>query len=510
MTSLASYAEPEAEEDFNTDRSQSEVAAWIVLAAGFIGAIFTPNPVLTAAALLVLPVLVALLWRRGEVPILFFAAAYQWLQVSTKVFRANTLGITVADAGVTPTVVSAVWLGLAAIVVLAVGMRWALRGLPMRAEEAETEASAIPPSRAFRLYLVSTAFGAAMHAVAWIVPGLTQIALGLEGMKWIGFFVLGYVVLSQRQGYLLFLAATAFEFIQGIGFFSGFKEVVFVAGISYLTVQSRMTTRAVLIGVVGLAFLFILGGAWTSIKGEYRSYLSQGDASQTVSVSREDQLSKMGQLVGGLTWEDIVLSIDPLLARIEYVDYFALSMDYVPAAVPHQQGRVWLEAVQNLIPRLIYPSKPVLTSDSEHTMEYTGQYMASDAEGTSISLGYVADSYVDFGPFFMFVPLLIAGFLWGWIYRYFQSRSASALIGFAFALAALLAASSFEIASVKLLAGVVVKFLALAVALKFLEPRICDWLTLSDFESDSDEVDDVSHASHEIPPALPRQLRSVR
>ena len=53
---------------------------------------------------------------------------------------------------------------------------------------------------------------------------------------------------------------------------------------------------------------------------------------------------------------------------------------------------------------------------------YTGSRVAGTEEGTSIGIGYMAESYIDFGPIYMFVPILLLGVFYGLIYRYFIAR----------------------------------------------------------------------------------------
>lgn len=477
-----------------------EAPVWVLVVVGVLLALLSANPLLTVASLLTLPVLISLLWRRGEVPILLFAAGYQWLQVSAKVFQANLLDVSVVEIGLTPTVERAIWMGLLSVVVLAAGMRFALRTVQLsRGDESASEALVIPLTRAFTFYLLCAAIGVGAKGAAWAVPGVHQIAIALEGIKWIGFYVLAYVALTQRSGYWLLAGATAFEFVQGIGFFSGFKTVVFVLVLAFFTASRRIDGRALGFGLAGLAGLLVIGSAWTVVKVDYRAFLNQGSGMQETVVSEEEQLAKLVDLVTGLSWGDIERGFNPLLARVAYVDFFAASMDYVPTVVEYQGGRVWGEALQNLVPRLLYPDKPVLVSDSEHTMQYTGYYLASTEQGTSISLGYVADSYIDFGPIWMYVPILLLGVLWGLMYRYFMRRSGSALLGFAFSLAVLLVAYQYEIAAVKLVAGIVVKFLVLAVVLRLFERRLRAWLRITDHDlvvayPDEDKYAEPAHA----------------
>jgi hypothetical protein len=138
---------------------------------------------------------------------------------------------------------------------------------------------------------------------------------------------------------------------------------------------------------------------------------------------------------------------------------------------------LWWQSILNvLVPRLLYPDKPVLPSDSDLTSRYTGIYMAGGARGTSISLGYVAESYIDFGPYGMFLPVFALGLIWGAMYAFYVRRAPTPEEGFAFALALLINASSFEIASVKLLGGMLMRFIVLALVFSQWT-RVRRWLT---------------------------------
>ena len=226
-------------------------------------------------------------------------------------------------------------------------------------------------------------------------------------------------------------------------------------------------------GTVLLAALLVFGAAWTSVKNEYRNFLTQGERSQTTVVSRSEQLGRLGELIGSLSWEDVQEGMEPLFLRIAYVDFFALTMDFVPEYRPHEGGKVWMDSILHVLqPRVLFPDKPVLKSDSEFTMQYTGLFLASDDEGTSISIGYMGESYIDFGVPGMFVPILILGFFWGWMYAFFISHAQSAIFGYAFATALLIEAYQFEMAGIKLFGGMLMKFMVLSLALYFLEPRL--------------------------------------
>src|SRR4051794_24772547 len=101
-------------------------ATWIalILITG-LGSL-TANPLLTPFAIAVLIAVVRLLWRRGEPPVLVFAGAMQWLQAAAAVLYTDFNGLSVAQAGGSPQFETATWLSIAAVLVLAFGMRLAL------------------------------------------------------------------------------------------------------------------------------------------------------------------------------------------------------------------------------------------------------------------------------------------------------------------------------------------------------------------------------------------------
>ena len=476
VPSSAVLAAPLAEE---SPYVKLPASLWAVFGGLALLGLTTANPWLTAVALLLLPVFISLLWRQGETPVLLFAVGFQWLQVTAKVFHADVLGVSVNDLSYgASTVEQAVWLSLLGLVVLAVGMRVGMRRLkPMHTAGVGLEVAVFSPERAFMLYLAGAVFSEVVREFAWVIGGLAQPLLALAAVKWVFFFVLGYVVLRRRERYPYFVAAILIEFVGGIGFFSGFKTVLFVTLIVLFTVRYTLRPSMVIYSTFILTALLVFGAVWTSVKGDYRAFLNQGTGMQSVVVSQAEQFEKLGELIGELSAEDVALGMEPMFERIAYVDFFALTLDYVPQYQPHEGGRVWLSSIQHVVtPRILFPSKPRLRSDSELTMLYTGLYLASDAEGTSISIGYMGESYVDFGPYGMFVPIFLLGLFWGTMYYFFMAKARFTILGYAFATALLLNAYQFEMASIKLLGGVLIRFIVLALVIHFLEARIATWL----------------------------------
>jgi hypothetical protein len=90
----------------------------------------------------------------------------------------------------------------------------------------------------------------------------------------------------------------------------------------------------------------------------------------------------------------------------------------VPEVLPHEDGAIMWSALRHMVtPRILFPDKDVLPSDSELVRKYTGIPVAGADQNTSIAFGYAAESYVDFGIPLMFVPSILYGCLMGLLYR---------------------------------------------------------------------------------------------
>src|SRR5439155_12788367 len=142
--------------------------------------------------------------------------------------------------------------------------------------------------------------------------------------------------------------------------------------------------------------------------------------------------------------------------------FFALTLMHVPDSVPYEHGSLWLGALKHIVtPRLFFPEKETI-SDSDRTMLYTGVRVATEEQGTSIGIGYVAESYVDFGPIGMFAPILLLGIFYGLIYRLLVIHSRSKLISTAIASAILIfGAYTIETSNIKIVGGIVTALLVI-------------------------------------------------
>ncbi|MBL0056508.1 MAG: hypothetical protein IPP31_09990 [Chitinophagaceae bacterium] len=62
--------------------------------------------------------------------------------------------------------------------------------------------------------------------------------------------------------------------------------------------------------------------------------------------------------------------------------------------------------------------------------KYATRKVATAKYGASFSLGFMAESYIDFGPYLMFIPIFLVGLLPGFIYKVIILQSINYLWGF--------------------------------------------------------------------------------
>ena len=164
---------------------------------------------------------------------------------------------------------------------------------------------------------------------------------------------------------------------------------------------------------------------------------------------------------------DLSRGLESGVERLGYLEYFARSIQTVPSQIPHQEGRLWLEAMAHLVtPRFLFPEKREI-NDSDRTNAFCGVRVADADQGTSISIGYAGESYIDFGPVLMFVPILLLGMFWGWGYRWMSNCSSERPLAIAAGVVFVMSgALYFESSNLKILGGGVIALIVWTLLLR--------------------------------------------
>lgn len=439
------------------------------------------NSLLALVAIFVLVIGSALLWRPGEPPILLFIFGYQWLQASIAIFHANWFGKTVSELSVYGGNLSlATALSLLGLLSMAVGMRvGARRWRPRVAQLARDVALRYDTKRWFYLYAAAFLVASMAQSVAWVVPGLSQPLLAIANLKWAFFFILTYATFVRLGTSRTFwMLAFGVELALSLGgYFSNFKTVFLMSLLAMVMAGVRLSPKQIVGSVILSVVMLALGIVWTAVKTDYRSFLSGGQNAQIVTVDYTTRIGKLIELVSELDRDKLASGTEQLLERLAYVEFFGMVLETVPDTLPHEWGALWWDAVTRpFMPRLFFPWKSEI-NDSDRTNYYTGLGVAGAESGTSISIGIMGESYIDFGEYGMMVVLFAYGVAIGRIYRWMLfSRNGQGLLGASLASATLFGAAALESSITKVVGGVLVTFLASIMLIQVIAPRFLRWM----------------------------------
>ncbi len=447
----------------------------VLFAVGLISAL--ENGLYILLCFFTLLAMLVLLWRYNRPGIVVFSFVFQWIQVVAFVIwmniREKPIDFLSKSA---PYAMVASCLGL---LLMAVTVSKGIQKLPIYSDEVfSEEAKKVSEKKVLTLYLLSTVFLSSIGFIFGNTSGFAQVLVTVSSLKWIFFMWYGYISWINKKNRIILLAIIAYEFTTGLySYFSSFKEVIFFIIIVALTFIKKISFKQFLnfslIAFVLLAFFI----TWTAIKGEYREFLNKGSRQQIVKVSQSEALSKIGEKVQHITWLDYQMSLNLALYRIQYIYHLSVTMDRIPSVMPHEDGKIWWENITFVFtPRLLFPEKSIYEATNK-TNKYTGFRYAGIKKGASFSLGYFADSYVDFGYIGMYAPLIILALFVVWIYRvFYKMNNLNLFLRFAIINVCLYNFASFEADGLYLFGRTLTDFLVFYVLCRFFFPSVQKWL----------------------------------
>jgi hypothetical protein len=457
-----------------------QVTIIFMLIASF--GLLSANPFITFLGFCMVPALWNLLYKPGEPAVLLFCALFQWIQAFAQVISANIEGRTLDAVFGGPQLEWAAWLSLTSVLVLSLGMRsanWIFPRLRINNSRMQNEIKHLDSRRLAILYFILLMFSICITYASGYAGGLRQPLLAFAYIKWVPLILLAWTTLQNRRApHFLILVVTAEIALGFISYFSTFKSVIFVLLIVGLGITNERGRFRILPIMVSMLIFIPLIGFWQAVKSEYRLFLNQGTGQQVVMVSIPERLAFLAKSASGVELLDISNGIVTGIERLGYLDFFALSLLAVPSQIPHENGDLWFGAIKHTVmPRLLFPDKPVL-NESERTMRYTQVRIAGENEGTAISLGYPAESYIDFGMYGMFIPIFLLGLFLGWVYRWFSTRGPYYVFGNALGICLLLfSGHQLETSNVKIFGGLVAGIIAFALVNKFTVPLMWRYCT---------------------------------
>lgn len=439
--------------------------AWNVavacVAASVILAPMSDEPLAVAASLMSLALIFKFLWTRDEPPLLLLPAVMQWSQVALVPLSTLWQGGTMlqnSQYGGGDT--AAAIYGLVGVTLFSFGLRLGALGSNRdRAflQELRTECQVWPARTILQLAFGAIAVG---YVATWAMGfgGSTRELFNqASSLRYAGFFLLTFWCLLTKQKHLLLTVTVLLDVVLGMtGFFADFMNTVLVVGIAAIAARSDPKLKD--LGVLAAAGLLVVVSAvfWSSIKADYRDFVNQGTGEQVVTVSLSERLHYVGAKIADFDGEQFGKGLDRLVSRHGYIEFLGLTMHYVPEAVPHEYGKISFSAFEHiLMPRLLFPWKPPLPSDTDVMVQYTGLANVWRSN-TSISIGYLGELYVDFGLIGGVIAAGLFGFLVGRLYAIVRDYGRTPrLVNVCLCMFVLLPASYFGTALVKMFGALI-------------------------------------------------------
>lgn len=446
------------------------VPEYSILFIGGIYALTSHNPTITFVAILFPLVLIKLLWKTNEAPFLFFALLTQSLAVVVKVFYSNAIDVDFTQVHDNPThIVSAFYLSLIGLFSISLGMHLVIKTFDLRSLDYIEAGKKFSNKKLIRIYIISAIVYPTLFALSFRLGGLQQPIYELLQFKWAIFVILlvnSFATGNVKNFLMIFFIEVILSFT---GYFSAFKDYFFIFFIGLLIVsRNRLKpSYAIALLLIAGAGLYIMV-IWEHVKPEYRLYLSSGQAAQVSTKSNGESLSKLYSLIAETNQEGIADGFYKTVNRLSYIDFLSATEAQVPSNIAHTNGSLWSGALERVFePRILFPNKKAI-DDSEKARLYTGHDYAGADRGASISLGYIAESYVDFGEIGMHVPLFLFGILIGLIYKSVLMNSPNILVGTALVVPLYIEIYNYEKALDKVVGGVFMYFIIYLVVKRFL------------------------------------------
>ena len=360
-------------------------------------------------------------------PVLALAMTMQWVSVSIGVFY-NLLTGRPLDAIVRTDYRSMVLLGLGCVAAMTVGLALGrhLTGR-IRQSQAVRPAHALTFKSTMFIYVISTAALSAVRITDVDLGGLAMAALSLTYLR-LGLAYLIFRRLVGRREWHYLVALLVVEVVLGIsGFYAGFKDPLIMAALAFLEYFDRRNARhwASLAALGGV--MAALGIMWIGVRVDYRAKYMSDERFQNNRSTRIDALRESVNKWMSQSSDEWWNNVDAFVDRMWTIYYPALAVERVPNVLPHTHGNLMGETLLFVFePRLLFPNKPYISSDSEMVRKYSGVMVAGEERNTDIAFGYAAESYIDYGVPGMFVPAFIWGLFIGiaieLIYREYHHR----------------------------------------------------------------------------------------
>ncbi len=394
----------------------------VILVLFFLYGLISQYFMLTILAGYVLVILLKSLWKPFTPPVLLYFVGLQWLQVFTSILYADFLGQSIAELFDSKDIEFLFAMTFLQLLVITLVLKNYVRVTHTALLTKEKLAEAAEKLNTKNIIIAYFFTAILLPLVPTITRGnasLYQLMVSFGILKYMFIGMLVFILLLKKtKNNSLIVGILLFDFITSFAsFFSDFKTLLIIIIVIYFTVNPTLKKSALYRMLPVVLLLLFFFSFWSYVKGGYREFLNQGAGQQVKTVSNTEALTYMYRQAADFNLSSVKEGATVLLSRVQYMERYSEVYNRVPDEVVYQEGKDLASVIQFLlVPRFINANKGVKDA-SLRTSYYTGKIFSNSSQGTSISMGYFCDLYIDFGLYIMFIPLVLIYLLIGFVYK---------------------------------------------------------------------------------------------
>jgi hypothetical protein len=383
---------------------------------------FSPDMIAFAAGGITPWIIVRLLGTPNMPAAAAYFMIWQWNQSFTRILQGLIDGEPLSRGMYGPTVEQAYWYTLASTVTLAIAFRVVLGNLRGPTREFAEAHKHWQQRDLLMLYIGGVVFSMICGTAAKFVPALDQPFEAAAHFKILAMSMVFATVMATGQGRNFMIAVFVIEVLSGFGgLFSDFKGGFIFLAVSAFMVRIRWSGTMAIVTVALACVMLVMAVWWTAVKTDFREFATASSDSQNIKVDLGSRMGYLGNKASGdIDWSTASYA---LLIRLSYVDIFGSVIGVQAVAPEPRYFGQWQDALDHIAkPRFLFPGKPALSDTEVFIRLARGNASEAFRSGTSISVGYVAENFVDMGFPGMLVGIFALGVMTAGICRYFMTR----------------------------------------------------------------------------------------
>jgi ABC-type multidrug transport system fused ATPase/permease subunit len=267
-----------------------------------------------------------------------------------------------------------------------------------------------------------------VFSAQWLIPSeyilqLSAIINLLNNQSLVVIGILGWMVYTKRPPRWLIVALYALVVVSVVrGFSSTMLEQAVAPIVVFSIIKWSYTGRlpVFVLGVVLFLALFL-----SPVKTDFRKQLRYDTPAEQGAVSNAQLWFEQAAnywadaLSGNRSLEE---STSALTSRTDFLHQFAHIYSLTPSSIDYQYGGTYTFFIYTLIPRVIWPEKPLSGTANDYYAITYGVATEESIKTSTFGVSLIGESYINFGVYGVIIVMMIQGALIALLQHVFGSQ----------------------------------------------------------------------------------------